>query len=165
MTRHDSGHRNFTERARAALGLAHDIAREGGHGAVTPEHIALGILRHGDGVAVTALRFHGVPLEPVEKEIVEQLGTLAAQSTEREPLLDARASKLLRDAAAVSGELDHRYVGTEHLLLALLRDTDGTVARVLGRHGFGFNDAKARILWMLTTDTQNPSPFVPPSAV
>ena len=105
------------------LGLAHDIAREGGHGAVTPE-ARLGIrFAMGTSVAVTKRSaFIAFPLwKPVEEgEIVERLGTLAAQSTERSPSLTlARNQRLLRDAAAVSGELDHRYVGFEHLLLAL----------------------------------------------
>ena len=70
-----------------------------------------------------------------------------------------------KQARAEARALGHRYVGTEHLLLALMRDRDGSPARVLARQGLAFDEARARILWILTADPQNPAPFVAPTAV
>jgi ATP-dependent Clp protease ATP-binding subunit ClpC len=147
---------NLTERSRKALELAQSAAR---NDAVSPLHLVLGLIQEGGGVAVTALRFHGVAIEG----LVEELTVLAADSAagRREPGIDA----LLSAAHAESESMDHPYVGTEHLLLALLRDPGSTTARALARHGMTYHDAKARILRILSADPMNPGPFAPPSAV
>jgi ATP-dependent Clp protease ATP-binding subunit ClpC len=157
---------NFTERSHKVLELAHDVAKERGHGGISPVHLALGLLREGDGVAMTALRSHGIVPKTLEHELEEALaGTPVPAEPPAELSMTAGGEDLLTQARAEARALGHRYVGTEHLLLALMRDRDGSPARVLARQGLAFDEARARILWILTADPQNPAPFVAPTAV
>ena len=156
----DSERYNFTQRVRAAFQIARTAAEDAGSEAVTPEHIAVGMLREGQGVAVTALRFHGVAREALEREILEHLPPHSVRTQGGDISFDARAKQLLADARAEARALGHAYVGTEHLLLALLRDTAGRSAQILARHSFGLDEARARVRWLLESDPLNPKPFV-----
>lgn len=152
---------NFTERSHQVIELAAAFAAECGHSAVSPLHIAVGLLREGQGVAATALQLHGLNLGSLESELAAELSKLPT-SSQSEMQLSAEAQVLLEKASEASRELEHPYVGTEHFLLALARDSGGT-ARLLSRHGFTFEMAKARVLYILNADLAKP--FVPPTGV
>ena len=157
---------NSTERSQRVLQIAFRIARKLGHEGVSPVHVALGLLGEGKGVAVTALRFHGVDVETVARELRETLPPSPIPlEPSTEPRLTSDGERLLSQARVEARDLGHPYVGTEHLLLALVRDTAGLPGRALARQGLTLADAKARIVWMLTTDPLNPAPFVSPRAV
>lgn len=153
---------NFTERVRRIADEARDVAARLGHAAIDPLHIAVALIRD-DGVAATALRFHGTDLEQVDAELQRMLREYAAQATES-PELSSDAQTLLSQAAAEAREMKHPYVGTEHLLLAMLRNASAPTARALGRDGLGFSEARARIDWILTADRDDPRPFASPPA-
>jgi ATP-dependent Clp protease ATP-binding subunit ClpC len=155
-----SVNRNFTERLRDVLKIAGKVAKQAGSDTVTPEHIAVGMLREGEGVGATALRFQGIDRAGLEAEIMQHLPVREKRSAADDLSYDGRAVQLVEGAVAEAGELGHSYVGTDHLLLALLRDTAGPTAKILGRRGVGFELARARILWMLAGDPQ--APFAPP---
>ena len=156
--------RNFTERSHRVIELASEFAAEQGHEGVTPLHIAIGLIREGQGVAATALQLHGLRLDLLEQELAQAANVRSSDEVIGTPL--ARESAALVDqAAAESRELGHRYVGTEHILLALLRDPGADTGRVLAEHGFSHEMCKARVLYILNGDPANPLPFVPPTAV
>jgi ATP-dependent Clp protease ATP-binding subunit ClpC len=153
--------RNITERSYRVLDLATLAARELGHSAVLPAHIALGLLREGEGVAATAIQTHGVVLKDLMKDLESALTTQAAgQSTK--PELTPDAEQLIDRAVEEARSLGHPYTGTEHLLLALLRDPAASVSQLLANRGFSHAMARARILWILGGDPDAPQEFVTP---
>lgn len=155
------GH-NFTERVRKIVADAHSAATRLGHAEVGPIHLAAALIKEGEGVAATALQFHGFNLGNLERELTKLIPAGAAPLTAR-PAMNAEAKLILVQAGAESKETNHAYVGTEHLLLALLRDATTPVAQTLGRGGFGHDQARARILWILTADPHDPAPFTQPA--
>jgi ATP-dependent Clp protease ATP-binding subunit ClpC len=156
---------NLTERSYRVIELAEKSAAELKHASVGPTHLALGLLREGEGVAATALQFHGINLEALNAALTASLTDSARTETTLDPELSADADKALDQAAAEAAELGHSYVGTEHILLAMLRDSDGVAATTLARHGFTFAMARARILWILGATPEKQEPFVAPAAV
>lgn len=142
---------NVTDRTRKVLGIAHDFAAHLGHEAVLPEHIAIGLLREGEGVAVAALLNRNVPIDTLERELEAQLSPSGSLGEEARELSWAPAStRVLEQAGVESRDLGHPYMGTEHLLLALLRDPAGAPARVLARYGLGLDDARTEVVKVLT---------------
>jgi ATP-dependent Clp protease ATP-binding subunit ClpC len=140
---------NFTERNYKVLSLAQDIAKVRGDGAIAPLHVALGLLREGQGVAATVLHNHGIALETLEQEFLSApLGTGQASGLPRELPLSADCERLLAQARTEAEQLRHSYVGTEHLLLALLRE--GSVSLALARHGLTSDTAKADVVVILS---------------
>ena len=124
----------FTQRARRVLVLAEEEARSLDHGFIAPEHVLLGLLDEGEGLAAEALRRLGVSLEPVRTQIAGALakGTGADRSSKRP--FSAPAKRGLELSLREALRLGHNYIGTEHLLLGLLRLSDGSegVTRFLG---------------------------------
>ena len=154
---------NFTERLRQSIQLARGAASRLHHERVTPVHIALGILEEGEGVAATALRFHGIALDDVERDLIGALGEVrATPESPHEPGLSEETESLLDAARNESRELGHPYVGSEHVLLGLLRDVDSIPAQLLERRGFSYADAKARVSWILGSDPFHPEPYAGP---
>lgn len=154
------GH-NVTERALEILDLARSAATERGHEGVSALHIALGLIQEGEGVGATALRFHGIALNALEQDLTQAVAALPHRP-QMKLALTPDAEELLGRAATQAQALEHRYLGSEHLLLALLQDAAGVPARALARHGFRLEDAKARIQWILGSDIHNPEPYVGP---
>jgi ATP-dependent Clp protease ATP-binding subunit ClpC len=143
---------NLTERVRKVLSLAHSAAENQGHGAVEPDHIALGLIKEGEGVAATVLINQGVALDVLEREIIEQGSPPLDRDRRPAALSLSDASKHVIEQAKVDAtEMGHAYVGTEHVLLALLRDTTGVTAQVLARRGVQFDGTRTEVARVLGT--------------
>jgi ATP-dependent Clp protease ATP-binding subunit ClpC len=133
---------DFTTRTRVALAIARGIAAASGSDDVSPAHIALGLIREGENPAVAALDHAGVPLRALRKEITAELGP-PGHPRRGEVALPATPGEqqVVDRAAAEARERNHEYVGTEHLLLAVLRDSSSGTAQIFARRGFGFDTA------------------------
>jgi ATP-dependent Clp protease ATP-binding subunit ClpA len=156
-------HPYLTARAREVLSLAHDLADRRGDATLTPVHLALGLLEEGQSVAVHALTALGVPLDDLARELAAALpapGTPRAVPAVRgwTPDDEAFVVQAMREAR----ELDTPYYGAEHLLLALLRDPAAAPARLLARHGVGFDDVRAVVRRVLALPPE--SSAAPPGA-
>ena len=138
----------FTERAEQALRLAHEAAAELGHSHVGSEHMLLGLIREGTGVAARALSGAGVTDEKIHRLIVDNLGT--GEPGESTPQgLTPRAKRIIEIAMAEAVRLGHNYVGTEHLLMGLLREGDCFAARMIAACGVDAQRLYMSILGML----------------
>ena len=146
---------NFTERVRKVLAMAREEAARLHHEYVGTEHILLGLIREGEGVAATVLQNLNVELDEVQQKIEETVRKgKAAQATGPDLPYTSRAKKVLELAMAEARELNHSYVGTEHLLLGLLREEKGIAAQVLTEAGVSLEAARAETLRILGTDVQ-----------
>jgi ATP-dependent Clp protease ATP-binding subunit ClpC len=146
---------NFTERVRKVLAMAREEAARLHHEYVGTEHILLGLIREGEGVAATVLQNLNVELDDVQQKIEETVRKgKAVQATGPDLPYTSRAKKVLELAMAEARELNHSYVGTEHLLLGLLREEKGIAAQVLTDAGVGLEAARAETLRILGTDVQ-----------
>ncbi|MBN2451379.1 MAG: ATP-dependent Clp protease ATP-binding subunit [Lentisphaeria bacterium] len=122
---------HFTPRAQQVLAYAKREAKHFGHNYVGTEHLLLGIIKLGQGVAVTALRNMGLDLETVRFEVEKHSGPSGDIQEEGDPPLTPRVRRVITLAAEEAKTLNYNYIGTEHLLLGLLREGDGVAARVL----------------------------------
>ncbi len=122
--------KGFTEKANAALNLAIESAQKLGHTYVGTEHIVLGLLREGTGVAATVLNTHGIMANDYQEKIME--GESTGQHTRLSPEdFTPRTKKAVEMAIAEAGSMQNGYVGTEHILLAVLRDESSVAVRLL----------------------------------
>jgi ATP-dependent Clp protease ATP-binding subunit ClpC len=124
---------NFTPRAQQVLALARKEADRFNHSYVGTEHLLLGLIKLGQGVAVNVLERMGLDLETVRMEVEKEVGSGAPQKTPGNIPYTPRVKKVLALANKEAKALNHSYVGTEHLLLGLLREGEGVAARVLKR--------------------------------
>lgn len=138
----------FTERAQKVLFLARDEARRLGHPAVGTEHLLLGLLREGDGIAARALQALGVNLDKVRKE-VEKIVVPGDLKSGEEIGLTPRAKKVLELAQEEGRKQGVSYVGTEHILLGLIREGEGVAARVLVSQGLTLEKLRREVLMQL----------------
>ena len=144
---------NFTERVRKVLAMAREEAARLHHEYVGTEHILLGLIREGEGVAAAVLQNLAVDLEEVQQKIEETVKKgKAAQATGPDLPYTSRAKKVLELAMGEARELNHSYVGTEHLLLGLLREEKGIAANVLSDAGVNLEAARAETLRLLGTE-------------
>lgn len=144
---------NFTERVRKVLAMAREEAARLHHEYVGTEHILLGLIREGEGVAAAVLQNLSVDLEEVQQKIEETVKKgKAAQTTGPDLPYTSRAKKVLELAMGEARELNHSYVGTEHLLLGLLREEKGIAAQVLTDAGVNLEAARAETLRLLGTE-------------
>ncbi len=140
----------FTERARRVLGLAQEEAQRFNHNYIGTEHILIGLVREGEGIGARVLADMGVDLARV-RDTVEFIigrgdrGTLADAS----PTLTPRAKKVLEYAVDEARRLGHHYVGTEHLLLGLVREREGIAAGVLERLGVNLDKLRSETIRLL----------------
>ncbi len=147
---------NFTDRVRKVLAMARDEAIRLQHDYVGTEHILLGLIREGEGVAAAVLTNLNADLEQVNERIEESVKKGKATIALGELPYTSRAKKVLEFAMAEARELNHSYVGTEHLLLGLLREEKGIAAQVLNSLGISLEDARAETLKVLGSEV-NPS--------
>ncbi|HHW28395.1 MAG TPA: ATP-dependent Clp protease ATP-binding subunit [Syntrophomonadaceae bacterium] len=138
----------FTERAQKVLFLARDEARRLGHPAVGTEHLLLGLLREGDGIAARALQALGVNLNKVRRE-VEKIVVPGDLKSGEEIGLTPRAKKVLELAQEEGRKQGVSYVGTEHILLGLIREGEGVAARVLANQGLTLEKLRREVLMQL----------------
>jgi ATP-dependent Clp protease ATP-binding subunit ClpC len=144
---------NFTERVRKVLAMAREEAARLHHEYVGTEHILLGLIREGEGVAATVLQNLSVELDEIQQKIEETVKKgKAAQTTGPDLPYTSRAKKVLELAMSEARELSHSYVGTEHLLLGLLREEKGIAAQVLTDAGVNLEAARAETLRILGTE-------------
>ena len=138
----------FTERAQKVLYLAQDEARRLGHPAVGTEHLLLGLLREGEGIAARALQALGVDLDKVRKE-VEKIVAPGEARLIGEVGLTPRAKKVLELAQEEGRRQGVSYVGTEHILLGLIREGEGVAARILLAQGLSLDKVRRQVLMLL----------------
>src|ERR671916_686647 len=144
---------NFTDRVRKVLQMAREEAARLHHEYVGTEHILLGLIREGEGVAAAVLTNLNVDLEDIQQKIEETVkkGKAAAAAGPDLPYT-SRAKKVLELAMTEARELNPSYVGTEHLLLGLLREEKGIAAEVLGQLGITLEDARRETLKLLGSE-------------
>ena len=137
----------FTERAQKVLALAQEEAVRLGHNNIGTEHILLGLIREGDGIAAKALVALGLGPEKIQKEVETLIGRghEASQTIHYTP----RAKKVIELSMDEARKLGHSYVGTEHILLGLIREGEGVAARVLSNLGVSLNKARQQVLQLL----------------
>ncbi len=145
---------NFTERVRKVLAMAREEALRLHHEYVGTEHMLLGLIREGEGVASTVLDRLGIDAAKLQarlEEVVQQ-GRSNAPSMPDLPYT-SRAKKALELAMSEARVLHHSYVGTEHILIGLLREEKGIAAQVLREAGLTLDNARAEVLTVLGSDT------------
>ena len=147
----------FTERAQAALRLAQEGSAELGHGYVGSEHLLLGLAREGKGVAAKVLQAAGVEPEGLKAAIAGLVGVGAPGGAPSQGLTP-RCKKIIELSLAEAARLGHHYVGTEHLLLGILREGDGVAVRVLTGMGTEPRRLHADVVAAMGGDA-SPSPF------
>jgi len=138
----------FTERAQRVFMLAQEEARRLKHPAVGTEHLLLGLLREGEGIAAKALQALGLDLNKVREE-VERIATPGDSRVGDEVGLTPRAKKVLELAHEEGRRQGVSYVGTEHLLLGLIREGEGVAARVLINQGLTMDSVRRQVLMLL----------------
>ena len=146
----------FTERAQKVLFLAQEEAKRLNHNFVGTEHLLLGLVREGEGIAARALQKLGVDLVKVRQEVERMIGKgdkPILQSVSYTP----RAKKVIELAIEEGRNLGHNYVGTEHLLLGLIREGEGIAAKVLANLGVDLKRARVQVMHLLGGDAQSMS--------
>ncbi len=151
---------NFTDRVRKVLQMAREEAARLHHEYVGTEHILLGLIREGEGVAAAVMTNLSVDLEEIQQKIEETVkkGKAALAPGSLELPYTSRAKKVLELAMTEARELNHSYVGTEHLLLGLLREEKGIAAQVLTDTGITLEQSRAETLRLLGSDMPSPQP-------
>ena len=159
---------NFTDRVRRVLQLAREEAARLHNEYVGTEHILLGLIREGEGVGAAVLINLNVDLEEISRRIEETVKKGAAAGSAGPDLpYTSRAKKILEFSMSEARELNHRYVGTEHLLLGVLREEKGIGAQVLTDAGVTLETARSEVLRVLGTkgsEASDTTPLVPPPA-
>lgn len=143
----------FTQRAQKVLQLAQEEAIRMKHESIGTEHILLGLIREGGGIAAKALEAIEVNTQLIEEGVKELVGV---GEKDVGPIVHytPRAKKVIELSVDESRKLGHSYIGTEHLLLALIREGEGVAARVLGNAGVSLNKARQQVLQLLGNNEQ-----------
>ncbi|ALS80136.1 ATP-dependent Clp protease ATP-binding subunit ClpC [Planococcus kocurii] len=143
----------FTQRAQKVLQLAQEEAIRMKHESIGTEHILLGLIREGGGIAAKALEAIEVNTQLIEEGVKELVGV---GEKDVGPIVHytPRAKKVIELSVDESRKLGHSYIGTEHLLLALIREGEGVAARVLGNAGVSLNKARQQVLQLLGSNEQ-----------
>jgi ATP-dependent Clp protease ATP-binding subunit ClpA len=138
----------FTDRARRVVALAQEEARMLNHDYIGTEHILLGLIHEGDGVAARSLESLGISLDAVRQQVQEIIGR-GQQAPSGHIPFTPRAKKVLELSLREALQLGHNYIGTEHILLGLLREGDGVAAQVLVRLGADLNRVLRQVILLL----------------
>jgi ATP-dependent Clp protease ATP-binding subunit ClpA len=141
----------FTDRARRVVVLAQEEARLLNHNYVGTEHLLLGLIHEGQGVAAKALELLGIRLEVVRARVEEIVGRGQMAPTGHIPFTP-RAKKVLELSLREAKQLGHNYIGTEHILLGLLREGEGVAAHVLVKLGADLSRARGQVIGLLSGD-------------
>ncbi|MDP2955105.1 MAG: ATP-dependent Clp protease ATP-binding subunit [Longimicrobiales bacterium] len=149
---------NFTDRVRKVLAMAREEAIRLQHDYVGTEHILLGLIREGEGVAAAVLTNLSVDLDQIHERVEESVRKGKATIALGELPYTSRAKKVLEFAMAEARDFNHSYVGTEHLLLGLLREEKGIAAQVLNSLGVTLEEARAETLKVLGSDVTPSEP-------
>ena len=139
----------FTDRARRVVVLAQEEARLLNHNYIGTEHILLGLIHEGEGVAARALEGLGINLESVRSQVVEIIGQGSQAPTGHIPFTP-RAKKVLELSLREALQLGHNYIGTEHILLGLIREGEGVAAQVLQKLGAELHKVRQTVIQLLS---------------
>src|SRR5436190_910113 len=139
----------FTDRARRVVVLAQEEARMLNHNYIGTEHILLGLIHEGEGVAAKALESLGISLEGVRQQVEEIIGQ-GQQAPSGHIPFTPRAKKVLELSLREALQLGHNYIGTEHILLGLIREGEGVAAQVLVKLGAELNRVRQQVLQLLS---------------
>src|SRR5687767_12659133 len=139
----------FTDRARRVVVLAQEEARMLNHNYIGTEHILLGLIHEGEGVAAKALESLNISLEAVRQQVEEIIGQGQAAPTGHIPFTP-RAKKVLELSLREALQLGHNYIGTEHILLGLIREGEGVAAQVLQKLGADLNRVRSTVIQLLS---------------
>jgi ATP-dependent Clp protease ATP-binding subunit ClpC len=139
----------FTDRARRVVVLAQEEARLLSHNYIGTEHVLLGLMREADGVAAQTLEALGISLEAVRARVKEIIGTGGGPFESGHVPFTPRAKKVLEMALREALNLGHNYIGTEHLLLGLVREGEGVAAQVLVQMGATLPVVRKRVLQLV----------------
>ena len=146
----------FTDRARRVVVLAQSEARLLLHNYIGTEHILLGLIHEGEGVAANALESLGVSQEAVRQQVEEIIGQGQTPPTGHIPFTP-RAKKVLELSLREAIQLGHNYIGTEHILLGLIREGEGVAAQVLVKLGAGLDRVRHQVIQLLSGYTGDPA--------
>ena len=152
----------FTDRARRVLVLAQEEARLLNHNFIGTEHILLGLVHEGEGVAAKALESLGISLEAVREKVDERTGP-AGSPTTGSPPFTPRAKKVLELSLREALGLGHNYIGTEHMLLGLLREDEGVAAQVLVSLGADLSRVRQQVIQLSGAGQDKPTAGTAPS--
>ena len=139
----------FTDRARRVVVLAQEEARMLNHNYIGTEHILLGLIHEGEGVAAKALESLGISLEAVRAQVQEIIGE-GQQAPSGHIPFTPRAKKVLELSLREALQLGHNYIGTEHILLGLIREGEGVAAQVLGKLGADLNRVRQQVIQLVS---------------
>ncbi|MGB9111863.1 MAG: ATP-dependent Clp protease ATP-binding subunit [Acidimicrobiales bacterium] len=139
----------FTDRARRVLVLAQEEARLLNHSFIGTEHILLGLIHEGEGLAAKALESLGISLEAVREKVEETIGPAGSAPTGSPPFTP-RAKKVLELSLREALQLGHNYIGTEHMLLGLVREGEGVAAQVLQSLGADLPRVRQQVIQLLS---------------
>src|ERR671925_581150 len=139
----------FTDRARRVVVLAQEEARMLNHNYIGTEHILLGLIHEGEGVAAKALESLGISLEAVRQQVEEIIGQ-GQQAPSGHIPFTPRAKKVLELSLREALQLGHNYIGTEHILLGLIREGEGVAAQVLVKLGADLNKVRQQVIQLLS---------------
>jgi ATP-dependent Clp protease ATP-binding subunit ClpC len=151
----------FTDRARRVVVLAQEEARLLNHAYIGTEHILLGLMAEEESIAARALTQLGVDLDQVRDAVEEIIGTGTEPAPGQIPFTP-RAKKVLELSLRESIGLSHNYIGTEHILLGIVREGEGVANQVLERYGVGTREIRATVISLLGFDPTMQS--APPSS-
>ncbi len=147
----------FTDRARRVVVLAQEEARMLNHNYIGTEHILLGLIHEGEGVAAKALESLGISLEAVRQQVEEIIGQ-GQQAPSGHIPFTPRAKKVLELSLREALQLGHNYIGTEHILLGLIREGEGVAAQVLVKLGADLNRVRQQVIQLLHGYSQGKEP-------
>ncbi|PKF68428.1 Clp protease N-terminal domain-containing protein, partial [Corynebacterium mastitidis] len=139
----------FTDRARRVIVLAQEEARMLNHNYIGTEHILLGLIHEGEGVAAKALESMGISLDDVRREVEEIIGHGTQPHTGHIPFTP-RAKKVLELSLREGLQMGHKYIGTEFLLLGLIREGEGVAAQVLVKLGADLPRVRQQVIQLLS---------------
>src|SRR5690606_26271844 len=139
----------FTDRARRVVVLAQEEAKMLNHNYIGTEHILLGLIHEGEGVAAKALESLGISLDAVREQVQDIIGQGQQQPTGHIPFTP-RAKKVLELSLREALQLGHNYIGTEHILLGLIREGEGIAAQVLVKLGADLNRVRQQVIQLLS---------------
>ena len=144
----------FTDRARRVVVLAQEEARTLNHNYIGTEHVLLGLIHEGEGVAAKALESLGISLEAVRQQVEQIIGQGQQPPSGHIPFTP-RAKKVLELSLREALQLGHNYIGTEHILLGLIREAEGVAAQVLVKLGADLNRVREQVMQLLHGDQGN----------
>ncbi|GEL78095.1 ATP-dependent protease ATP-binding subunit ClpC [Tenuibacillus multivorans] len=145
----------FTERAQKVLALSQEEAIRLGHNNIGTEHILLGLVKEGEGIAAKALQSLNVTADQIQQEVEQLIGR--GNHTPQTIHYTPRAKKVIELSMDEARKLSHSYVGTEHILLGLIREGEGVAARVFNNLGVSLNKARQQVLQLLGSNESTSS--------